>query len=388
MPKAPNVFVVATIVLIAIAMTHIYVWLRLGPSLLGPPWWSRTLGWLMLAAGLSIPMSMVLWRAYKIPSARFVLHQAHTWLGWLMLAALALFTMDLLRWGVFGMLRGLNADVSEARRLFFLRTGVGVAGVSTIVSGLYAMRLGSQDPKLEEVSVPMPGLSPTLDGFRIVQLSDIHVGPSIQSDDVEAMCRIAMGAHPDLVVVTGDVVDGTPEQILEHVEKLGVLSAPHGVFLCTGNHEYYSDAFAWIPHFNRLGLRVLENEHVNIGGDDGFTLAGVYDHYSAPFGHGPDVTRALHGRDPNKPVVLLCHQPRDIEKAARSGVNLQLSGHTHGGQIWPVGYLVKLVYGYVAGLYRISDRMHLYINRGTGFWGPGMRLPKPGEITLIRLKAV
>jgi predicted MPP superfamily phosphohydrolase len=160
------------------------------------------------------------------------------------------------------------------------------------------------------------------------------------------------------------------------------------VFLCTGNHEYYSDVLAWIPHFNRLGLRVLENEHVTIGGEDGFTLAGVYDHYSAAFGHGPDVARALHGRDPNKPVVLLCHQPRDVEKAARNGVNLQLSGHTHGGQIWPVGYFVRLMYGYVAGLYRISDSMHLYINRGTGFWGPGMRLPKPGEVTLIRLKAV
>jgi hypothetical protein len=191
---------------------------------------------------------------------------------------------------------------------------------------------------------------------------------------------------PDVVAITGDLVDGSVEALREHVAPLAKLKAAHGVFFVTGNHEYYSGVDEWLDELRRLGIRVLRNESVTLSrGAAAVELAGIDDHASGRFpGHGPDLRRALKDRDPRRPVVLLAHQPVAVHEAAAFDVDLQLSGHTHGGQLWPWGYLVRLQQKYLNGLYRIGNTL-LYVSCGTGYWGPPMRLGAPAEITELTL---
>jgi predicted MPP superfamily phosphohydrolase len=194
--------------------------------------------------------------------------------------------------------------------------------------------------------------------------------------------------RPDVIAITGDLVDGNVDELREHVAPLGDLKAELGVFFVTGNHEYYSGPDAWIRELARLNVRVLRNERVELE-RDGVTidLAGVDDYSSRGLaqGHGPDLPRALEGRDGSRALVLLAHQPRAFVEAAKLGVGLQLSGHTHGGQIWPWNWFVRLQQPYVAGLHREGDAQ-IYVSRGTGYWGPPMRVAAPAEITQLVLE--
>ena len=173
-------------------------------------------------------------------------------------------------------------------------------------------------------------------------------------------------------------------ELAEHVQPLARLVAKDGVFFVTGNHEYYSGADEWIAHLRGLGVRVLRNEHVSVGGDGGFDIAGIDDASSHGNGHGPDLRKALAGRDEARACVLLAHQPKGIELADALGVDLQLSGHTHGGQMIPWNFLVRLQQPFVAGLHKLV-RAQIYVSRGTGYWGPPMRVGAPAEITQIEL---
>jgi predicted MPP superfamily phosphohydrolase len=189
-----------------------------------------------------------------------------------------------------------------------------------------------------------------------------------------------------VVAITGDLVDGAVEHLREHVAPLANIKARHGVYFVTGNHEYYSGVDEWLQELGRMGIRVLHNERVSIGeGEDSFDLAGVDDHSAHHPGHGPHVARALEGRDEKRACVLLAHQPRTVALAAEHGVGLQLSGHTHGGQIWPWSYLVYLQQPFVAGLHRHGDTQ-VYVSCGTGYWGPPMRLGTRSELTKIVLR--
>jgi len=181
-----------------------------------------------------------------------------------------------------------------------------------------------------------------------------------------------------LVAITGDLVDGSVHELREHVAPLASLKPPRGMYFVTGNHEYYSGVEDWYAHLPTLGVRPLRNECVEVA--PGLLLAGIED----PTG-SPDLPRALAGRDPAKALVLLAHQPRQFAEAARHEVPLTLSGHTHGGQIWPFSWLVALAQPYLAGLHRKGESQ-LYVSRGTGFWGPPMRVFAPAEITLLRLQ--
>lgn len=238
-----------------------------------------------------------------------------------------------------------------------------------------------------EVDVRLPGLPSALAGFTIVQLTDIHVGPTIKRGYVQAMVDAANAQQADAIVITGDVVDGSVQQLTEHTRPLGELQARHGVFLVTGNHEYYAGADAWVAEFRRLGLTVLLNEHVVIQqGNARLVMAGVTDFNAAGFSaqHASDPARAAAGAPAGVPRILLAHQPRTMFAAEPAGFDLQLSGHTHGGQFLPWNWFVPLQQPVVAGLHR-HGAMQVYVSRGTGYWGPPLRLGARSEITRLRL---
>jgi len=241
--------------------------------------------------------------------------------------------------------------------------------------------------RVVRVDVPLADLPPQLEGFTIAQISDVHVGPTIKRDYVEAIVARVNSLDADMVAITGDLVDGSVRELSHHTEPLGSLSSRHGTYFVTGNHEYYSGAHAWIHEMRRLGANVLVNEHVVIEREGAaLAVAGVTDysaHYFDP-SHRSDPTTALAGAPVDAVKVLLAHQPRTAQAAARAGVDLQLSGHTHGGQFWPWNLFVRLQQPFTAGLERLG-RMWIYISRGTGYWGPPMRFGIPSEITRIRL---
>jgi predicted MPP superfamily phosphohydrolase len=240
-----------------------------------------------------------------------------------------------------------------------------------------------------DVEVPLAKLPRALDGFTIVQLSDLHTGMTIDRSFVQRVVDRANALSPDLIALTGDLVDGKVEDLRDDVAPLAALRARHGIYAVTGNHEYYAGADPWIAEITRLGARFLRNELVTIGaGDASFDLAGVDDHSADGYpGHGEDLEAATAGRDPARALVLLAHQPRQVRRAAKFGVDLQLSGHTHGGQIWPWHYIVRIQQGgLLAGRYQHGDTT-LYVTRGCGYWGPPVRLGAPLEITRVILRS-
>ncbi len=239
-----------------------------------------------------------------------------------------------------------------------------------------------------DVEVKLAKLPKALDGFTIVQLTDLHVGLTIDRHFVQRVVDITNKLAPDLVALTGDFVDGKVDDLRDEIAPLANLRAKHGVFAVTGNHEYYSGVEPWVAQISTLGVRYLRNERVVIGDGNGasFELAGVED-YSAAGEYREDLPKATAGRDPNRALVLLAHQPRQVKRAAQHGVDLQLSGHTHGGQIWPWHYIVKLQQGgLLAGRYQ-HQATQLYVSRGCGYWGPPVRLLAPLEITRVILRA-
>jgi predicted MPP superfamily phosphohydrolase len=250
-----------------------------------------------------------------------------------------------------------------------------------------ALRGGLRLPDVRRVEITLERWPEALDGFRIVQISDIHIGPLLGRDFAERLTRRVNSLDPDLVAVTGDLVDGSVEALREEVAPFAELRGRHGVFFVTGNHDVYSGGESWVERVKELGLRVLRNERVEIGGADGFDLAGVDDH-RGDWVHGSteDVDAAVAGRDESRALILLAHDPGTFRRAAAKGVDLQLSGHTHGGQIWPFVYLVRLAVPFVAGLYRVG-KSQVYVSRGSGFWGPPMRLLAPAEIGEIVLRS-
>jgi hypothetical protein len=227
-----------------------------------------------------------------------------------------------------------------------------------------------------------------LDGFRIAQISDIHIGPLRDRRFSRQLTERVNALAPDLTCVTGDLVDGSARLYAAEVAPFGALRARHGVYFVTGNHDHYSGADDWVGVIEKLGLVPLRNRNVSLCcAGAAFALAGVDDHRGG-FGDGQreDLPKALAGCDPALPIILLAHDPNTFKRASQSGVDLQLSGHTHGGQIWPFRWLVRLAVPFVAGRYA-RNGAELYVSRGTGFWGPPMRLFAPAEITELTLRA-
>jgi hypothetical protein len=235
----------------------------------------------------------------------------------------------------------------------------------------------------------LPKLPPELDGFTIAQLTDLHLGAMRRGSWVQEVVDQTNRLEPDLIAITGDLADATPRQLSTEMGMLRRLTAEQGVFFVTGNHEYFIDLEGWLRTLRSLGIRVLRNERVAIRrGDAAFDLVGVDDHDGGRMaaGHGTNVAGAMKNHDPDRATVLLAHQPRTIFDAAEHEIGLVLSGHTHGGQIWPWNYLVYLQQPYVSGLHEYRGTQ-IYVSEGTGFWGPPMRLGSTSEITLVTLRS-
>lgn len=268
-----------------------------------------------------------------------------------------------------------------------LRGVLGIAAVSLSALGVWQ---AVQVPDVKSIEVTVKGLSPSLDGFKLVQLTDLHVSRLLQGPWIQAIVDKTQALQPDLIAITGDLVDGTVTARRDDVAPLQALSAPKGVWVIAGNHEYYTQYQPWIEHFNSLGLRLLLNEHSIIEqGDAAFALAGITDKSAAVHGQPmPDVTAAVVGIPTGMPIIMLAHRPDTAKDSAAAGAALQLSGHTHGGHIVGMHKIVQMANdGYVGGLYQVGD-MQLYVSYGAGLWaGFPLRLGRASEITLITLRA-
>ncbi|MFG2458901.1 metallophosphoesterase [Streptomyces sp. NPDC048523] len=268
-----------------------------------------------------------------------------------------------------------------SRRLFVSRVVAGAAAaaaVGTVGQGTYGVLRG---PRVKRVTVPLAKLPRAAHGYRIAVVSDIHLSPVLGRGFAQKVVDTINSTRPDLIAVVGDLVDGSVKDLGPAAAPLARLEARHGSFFVTGNHEYFSGAEQWVEEVRRLGLRPLENDRTELAW---FDLAGVNDIAGESEGQGPDFAKALGDRDTARACVLLAHQPVQIHDAVEHGVDLQLSGHTHGGQLWPGNLVAELANPTVAGLERYGDTQ-LYVSRGAGAWGPPTRVGAPSDITVIEL---
>ncbi|MGW0784292.1 metallophosphoesterase [Streptomyces sp. NPDC002913] len=413
---------VAVAVLALLAGVHRYLWRRLVGDTTLPGSLARRVG---TVAAFVLPLLSVGALVSSRSGFPFALQQVLAWPGYLWLAALLYLTLALLAGeavrpllrrflarkdgaagaeseeravaavaaadGGSGSTRTDTVPRAEApaapavadpsRRLFVARAVGGaaaLAGLGTVANGTYGVLRG---PSTKRITVPLAGLPRSAHGFRIAVVSDIHLGPILGRAHTQRIVDAINATSPDLVAVVGDLVDGSVADLGPAAEPLARLESRHGSYFVTGNHEYFSGAAEWVDHVRELGLHPLENARVEISG---FDLAGVNDVAGESEGQGPDFARALGDRDRSRASVLLAHQPVVIDEAVEYGVGLQLSGHTHGGQLWPGNLLAEFANPTVAGYERYGDTQ-LYVSRGAGAWGPPVRVGAPSDITVVQL---
>jgi predicted MPP superfamily phosphohydrolase len=346
---------------------------RLSPPVAAAAWVAL---WLAFA---SIPLGFILGRLLPRWMSLGLHWVAFLWMGafGVMLSATAF--SDVVLWGA------AHASTGAGSWSSFQAWAVLSITVPALVLGLVVARR----PKVERVTVRVKGLAPALDGFRIVQLTDVHIGETLGRDFLEGVVAQVNALEPDLVAITGDLIDGSVKKVAPLLEPLTRLVSKHGSFFVTGNHEYYHGGSAWEAQARRLGLTVLHNEHrVLEHGGAQLVLGGVTDMEGARFSaaHAPDAAKAFAGAPAGAPRVLLAHQPRFARAAAGHEVALQLSGHTHGGQIFPFMFLVRLQQPVIAG-FKMLWGVPVYTSRGTGYWGPPFRIGPVGEVTEVTLRA-
>jgi hypothetical protein len=365
-------------------LLHAYVAWRLVPEMpFGSLAMAATALWL-IGSAIVIPVG-VLARLKRRP-----ISEPLTWAALLAIGSFSsLFVLTVVR--DVGLLAGsaMSGSIVAAASLAGFRSDSALAvpilaALFTLVGFVNARRRA----RVRRVDVPIADLPPPLHGFSIAQISDIHVGATIKRDYLNGIVDAVNDLEADMIAVTGDLVDGSVTQLAPHTEPLSRLSARHGAFFVTGNHEYYSGAHAWVDEVRRLGLSVLMNEHVVLQHKGAaVVVAGVTDYSAGHFdpAHRSDPAAAIAGAPSHAGVrLLLAHQPRSAFAAAPAGFDLQLSGHTHGGQFFPWIFLVRLQQPFTAGLHRLG-KLWVYISRGTGYWGPPKRLGAPSEITYLRL---
>ncbi|MFL5344028.1 MAG: metallophosphoesterase [Hyalangium sp.] len=381
-------------------LTHLYLYRRIFRDTSGHPGW-RKAGVFSLAALCLLMMGS---RALALMLPESFMHAlatiGWTWMGAAIYLILALFLVGSVR-SLIGLVwhrRSRPAPsaepspapapaVSEERRQFLARATAGGAMLATGGMVGYGTWRAFHPPVINRLAVRLPGLPKALDGFSLVQISDIHVGPLIRRHFMDAMVEQCNALKPDLMCITGDLVDGSVSELSHAVAALTNLRSRYGSYFVTGNHEYYSGDEEWTEALERMGIPVLRNRHVSIGEPGAsFDLVGVDDWSGGRSGspHRYDLAQAMAGRDPERASVLMAHQPANWREASRAGIGLQLSGHTHGGQFFPFTLVVSAIWEHAAGHFEENGH-HLYVSRGTGFWGPPVRIAAPPEIVHVTL---
>ncbi|RYF43099.1 MAG: metallophosphoesterase [Comamonadaceae bacterium] len=379
------------------ALLHVYIGARLLAALGAWPAVQWLVGMALVLSALLMPLGLVGSRRARQPLADVL-----TWAGLLFMGLFSsVLVLTAARDILLLALWLVELAAPGQLPLAAIRT---VSAATTLAAGLLVTALGFLNARrtaaVVRVDVPITGLPAALQGFTIAQLSDIHVGPTIKKAYLQRIVDKVNALHADAIAITGDLVDGPVSELSAHVAPLGGLRSRHGSFFVTGNHEYYAGAGPWIAELRRIGIRVLLNEHVVLyhgrhKRDDAqdsqlmapLVLAGVTDYTAHHFdpAHRSDPKAALEGAPPAAPVrVLLAHQPRSAVAAAAAGFDVQLSGHTHGGQFYPWNLFVPLQQPFTAGLHRLHQ-LWVYTSRGTGYWGPPKRFGAASEITLLRL---
>jgi predicted MPP superfamily phosphohydrolase len=385
-----------------VAAINRYLWQRLvRDTRLGRPA-SAIVTWLLIALSASVPLALSAWMLISRSFSPLLNYLAFGWLG-LSFYMLLLFAL----WDLLRALRWLGRRslpltaaapapqaVTETRRVFVARSVAGGVLAAAGGIGTFGVRSALWDITTPETAVALPRLPRALDGFSIALITDVHIGPLLDGRFLQHLVEQTNRLRPDLIAIGGDLVDGWVSQIGPQLAPLARLRARHGVYFVTGNHEYYSGVDDWLVFLKRLGIRVLLNERVSIGqggtgarAGAGFDLAGVPDFRAGHAGGiAPDLAATVQGRDPERELVVMAHQPLAIEASNLAGAGLQLSGHTHGGQLYPFGALTRIAQPYIAGLYRHrATDTQIYVSCGSGFWGPPMRVLAPAEISLLRL---
>ncbi|WP_433672085.1 metallophosphoesterase [Nocardia sp. CA-136227] len=351
-------------------------WLLVYTTLSGAAFWLGTA--VFLLGYLALPAGMLLGHGPRQSDAAALVGDTLLGVMWVVFS-----------WSAIGaVVRGglAVAGVDDPARSRIVAAGVLAVAVVLTAYAIYSAR---KVPTVRTVEVEIPRLGAGLDGFRLAVVTDTHFAATDRLRWSEKVVAEVNALRPDIACHAGDLADGSVAKRGAQVDPLGKVEAEYGRFYITGNHEYFGDAPGWIEHMAGLGWRPMRNEHeVITRNGDSLVIAGIDDPTGTSLtGHGPDLPAALAGADPNLPVILLAHQPRQVADAVASDVALQISGHTHGGQIWPFHYLVRLEQPVVAGLSRHGERTQLYTSRGTGFWGPQLRLFAPSEITLLILRS-
>ncbi|WP_415923036.1 metallophosphoesterase [Steroidobacter sp.] len=365
-----------------LGLLHVYIGVRLLPAL-DLKLAGQVLGWLLLAASwVLIPLGL---------SARARRERAGGSDSFVLIPLIvmglfsSLFVFTLLREVTLLFATLLNSTATAEYFTQVSAWGVIIGAVlATLIGYINARRVA----RVVHVDIPIVNLPSALHGFSIAQISDVHVGPTIRRNYVEGIVAAVNRLDADAIAITGDLVDGSVRELAAHVAPLAQLRAKHGTFFVTGNHEYYSGERAWTNELRRLGLRVLTNEHVVVAhGDAKLVIAGVTDygaHHFDPVNRSDPVAALADAPGDAGAKILLAHQPRTAPQAAAAGFDLQLSGHTHGGQFWPWNFFVRFQQPFTAGLDRLGS-LWVYTSRGTGYWGPPKRFGAPSEITRIRL---
>ena len=370
------------------------------------------LGWRLISPfHLTSPYKQMAWAGlilmFMIPFSTFILvrvaenaSDALSWIGYLSLGFLSfvivsLFFRDIIYLSGFILQKiytffSASPELIDASKREFLvqTTNLGMLGIATALTtyGVYEAR---KKPGIVNVDIPIAKLPQEFDGFRIVQISDIHAGLTIKRDFIETIAEEVKSLSPDLIAFTGDMADGSVPHLKYDLEPLEHIYAPHGKFFITGNHEYYSGVEQWVTHARDMGYDVLMNEHrlVTRNGAS-FVLAGVTDYSGGGFSpaHKSDPAKALNGAPKELAKILLAHQPRTLFHVNDLDLDLVLMGHTHGGQFFPWNLVATIGQPFIRGLNKYNNRTWAYVSKGTGYWGPPVRVGARSEITVLTLK--
>jgi predicted MPP superfamily phosphohydrolase len=377
---------VALIVVVNLGI-HFYLYKRLVRDPLGPGW-KRVAGTVLFGAlAILAPLTVGVTRRGHL---WWLAWPGYLWIGLLFYLLVILVPLEVPRLALMLLWRrrtrtpetAESASETISRRQVVARGAAIVAGLTAAGTTGYGMREALGPPRLQRIQLPLAKLPRSMDGTRLAIVSDIHLGPLKGTHHVGRIVELINSVTADIVCVVGDLVDGSVAELGRFAEPLRNIESRHGAYFVTGNHEYYSGFAPWIDEVASLNVRPLRNERVEIGGLD---LAGVNDLGGAQYGDGPDFARALSDRDPARPVVLMAHQPVVARDAAPFGVDLQVSGHTHGGQMAPFNLLVKLQQPVVSGFGRV-DGVPVFVTNGAGFWGPPLRVGAPPQVSVIDLR--